>query len=190
MRFSLFGNILEGKRLNQMILIFISSFIIMNLIVNYAFTISGYPVSFMESQLSFSGELIKSHFSIMTDNQIELYFYAQIVDYVFIFVYSCLIFVIGIYLARSFQKNSLLQKSGYVVALSGIVAGICDASENVFIILMINNHTSFPNIYAIIHSCFALLKFILLGCIILWIILLFAIIIIRKFKLISNNSKK
>jgi len=39
-------------------------------IMNYYFELSNYPVSFFESQLSFSGEIIKSHYSNLTREEI------------------------------------------------------------------------------------------------------------------------
>lgn len=95
------------KHLGLWISVFIVLFIIMNIIVNYVFTISGYPVSFMESQLSFSGEVIRSHFSVMSANQLTLYLYAQFVDFGFIFVYASLIFLFCIFLGRRFSEQSL-----------------------------------------------------------------------------------
>jgi len=176
-----------NNKLGALVLFFFILFIIMNLVVNYAFEISGYPVSFQESQLSFSGEHIKSHFSQMNDNQITLYLYAQLVDYAYIIVYSCLIFLLALYLGRRFPEKSLWRKSGFTIAFAGIFAGLFDGIENGFILLMINNPSSFPNVYAIIHSWFALMKFILLGFSIIWIVLLILIIIIRKFVSIKKH---
>lgn len=176
-KFDLFPN---TNSIGRLVIFFLIMFIIMNIVVTHAFEISGYPVSFSESQLSFSGEQIKSHFSKMSDNQITLYFYAQLVDYAYIFVYSCLIFFLGIYIGRKFPEKSLFKKSGFIISLAGIFAGLCDGIENGFIVLMISNPSSFPNVYAIIHSCFALIKFILLGLSIIWIVLLIIIIMIRK----------
>ena len=165
-----FNTVPDPKRLGTWVIVFILLFIIMNIAVNYVFTISGYPVSFMESQLSFSGEVIKSHFSVMTDDQITLYLYAQFVDFGFIFVYASLIFLLCIFLGRRFSEKSLFRITSFSVGFAGVVAGCCDAIENGFIVLMINNPGEFPNIYAIIHSYFALTKFFLLGISIIWIV--------------------
>ena len=56
------------------------------ILVNYAFELSNYPVSFMESQLSFSGEEIKAHYKQMTHLDIQQYINAQLVDYVYIII--------------------------------------------------------------------------------------------------------
>ena len=81
-----------------------------------------------------------------------------------------LIFFIGIFIGRKFPKDSLIRNSSYVVSIAGIAAAFCDAIENGFILLMISDYRYFPDIYAILHSCFALIKFILLGLSIIAII--------------------
>jgi len=65
------------------------------ILVNYAFEISNYPVSFMESQLSFSGEKIKAHYKQMTHLDIQQYINAQLVDCVYILIYGSLAFFLA-----------------------------------------------------------------------------------------------
>lgn len=72
--------------------------------------------------------------------------------------------------------------TSFGVAIAGIVAGCCDAVENGFIILMINNPVAFPDIYALIHSYFALTKFILLGLSIIWIIVMMVVVVVLLFR--------
>jgi hypothetical protein len=160
---SVFDTYPSNQNLKQIVIVCFAFFFIANISVNYAFIASGYPVSFTESQLSFSGEEIKSHYAMMTDEQITLYLYAQIVDYVFIISYVLLIFYLGIYLGRLLSEHKRLKTTSYLIAIAGIVAGGCDMIENAFILLMIKNHGTFPNIYAIAHSYLALVKFTLMG---------------------------
>jgi hypothetical protein len=187
MKLSMFDTYPHDQKLKTILIISIILFIITCISVNFAFEASGYPVSFMESQLSFSGEVIKSHYSVMTDTQIQQYFYAQLVDYTFIFSFTLLIFSTGIYLGRKLPKASTLRKSAYVIALAGIIAGCCDSIENGFILLMIKDHATFPNIYAIIHSCFASVKYSLLGLSIIAIVSLLLVYII-KYKPMKKNA--
>jgi len=187
MKLAMFDTYPSNQRLKTLLIISIILFIITCISVNYALEISGYPVSFMESQLSFSGEEIKSHYSVMTDTQIQQYLYGQLVDYTFIISFTLLIFSTGIYLGRLFSEASNLRKSAYIIALVGIIAGCCDAIENGFILLMIKDHATFPNIYAIIHSCFALVKYTLLGLSIITIVTLLLVYII-KYKPMKKNA--
>ncbi len=176
-----FNTFPASKRLGLWIIVFIVLFIIMNIVVNYVFSLSGYPVSFMESQLSFSGEVIRSHFSVMSADQITLYLYAQFIDFGFIFVYASLIFLFCIFLGRRFSERSFFRITSFGVAIAGVVAGCCDTIENGFIILMINNPVEFLDLYAIIHSYFALIKFILLGISIIWIVVLVTVVVVLLF---------
>ena len=106
MNLSVFDTFPSNQNLKQIVIICFGFFIITNISVNYAFAASGYPVSFTESQLSFNGNVMKSHYAVMTDEQITLYFYAQIVDYVFIISYVLLIFYLGIYLGRKLTQHN------------------------------------------------------------------------------------
>jgi hypothetical protein len=157
--------------LKKLIPIFLVLFFITVYIVNTSFETSGYPVSFVESQLSFSGEQIKSHFQQMNPEQIELYRTAQIIDYSYMVVYGTFIFLLLIFIGRRFKNNMRLRTISYVIAIGGIIAASCDAIENIFIFLMINDPVGFPNIFAITHSCFALIKFVLMFVALIWIVL-------------------
>ncbi len=47
-----------------------------------------YPVSFIESQASFSADIIKSHFAQMNQSQIDRYHLGQIIDILFAISYA------------------------------------------------------------------------------------------------------
>jgi hypothetical protein len=160
---SLFDSVPSSKHLLLLLKLSLLLFPIVLIAVNYAFEISGYPVSYSESQLSFSGGIIKSHFAVMTQPEVQLYRVAQGVDYFFILVYGLLIFSLGVYLGRNFPEKTKFRYLGYITAISGIIAAFCDAGENLFILLMTFDTSGFPNPYAIVHSSFAACKFALLG---------------------------
>ncbi len=73
-----------------------------------------------------------------------------------------------------------MKNFGLLITIFGPIAACCDAVENVFIFLMLSDPQGFPNIWAISHSCFALVKFILLGILITWIIIALIALLIRK----------
>lgn len=153
--------------LSSLLKILLISFVIcilLNLWVSWAFARSRYPVSFIESQLSFSGELIKSHYAQMTQSQIQLYIRAQLVDYAYLCGYMVLFWSFSLTMSRFFLKDSKMRIIGAGMSYFGIFAALCDAVENIFILFMASNPLEFPNILGPIHSIFALLKFI---CIIL-----------------------
>ena len=158
------------KKTKIMIYFSIALYIIIYPILGYYFSASNYPVSFIESQLSFSGEVIKSHHRIMSAEELNLYRIAQLIDYIYMIAYGTLYFSLSLYIARKFNETSSMRKSGYYIALFGLISAICDGIENIFILLMLTDPLGFPNIWAIIHSCFALVKFILIGIVYIWII--------------------
>jgi len=124
------------------------------------YELSGYPVSFIESQLSFSGTIIKSHFSAMNAVELNYYLIWVIIDYGFMLGFTLIYFNLGLTLARKFEETSGWRKSGYIGALFGLLYFLCDAVENMFIFLMLTDISGFPNVLAVIHSWFAVLKFI------------------------------
>lgn len=170
-----------SPKLTKYILIFsLILLIVVYPILMYFFTLSNYPVSFLESQLSFSGPVIKSHYSMLSFSDINLYVIANILDYGFMISYGLLIFTLAIYLARKSGDTSTWRKIGFIMAIFGITAACCDGIENIFILLMANDPISFPDTWAITHSGFALIKYILMLIAIGWIILAGVVRIIKR----------
>ncbi|MFX1451696.1 MAG: hypothetical protein ACFFCM_12680 [Promethearchaeota archaeon] len=132
---------------------------------------SNYPVNFIASQLSFSGDAIKSHFKTMSAEELNYYRITTLLDFIYAIFYGTLLFSLSLYLARKFNEETSWNKSGYLVSIFGIVAAICDMIENTFILLMLTDPQGFPDAWAITHSCFALVKFILMGIGYIWILL-------------------
>ena len=187
MRCALFDGFPSPDHTRTLLCVCLVLFPIMMVSVNYAFALSRYPVSFMESQLSFSGEEIKSHFALMNSKEIEIYTFAQFVDYLYIIVYSLLIFSFGIFLGRFFPVHSKKRCLGYSCAIFGLIAGLCDIVENLFILLMSSDPIGFPTVYAVIHSFFASIKFAFLGFSICLILLLLTLYLITQY---SQNRKR
>ncbi|RLF57348.1 MAG: hypothetical protein DRN27_07990 [Thermoplasmata archaeon] len=182
MNLMLFNTQPNINTVKKILIILLILFPIFMILVNYAFEISNYPVSVMESQLSFSGNEIKSHYNQMTPSDIQQYIYAQLIDYVYIIIYSLLTLFLGLYLSRQHFFTSKIRFSAYLIGLGGLTAGCCDAIENMFILLMATRPNEFPDIYAILHSIFASIKFALLGIFIIGVVLILTIIIYRKIR--------
>ncbi|MFX0048514.1 MAG: hypothetical protein ACFE8G_10160 [Candidatus Hermodarchaeota archaeon] len=145
-------------------------------VMQYFTQLSGFPAEIFSSQLSFSGTLMKSFYAL-TD--ITLYRIAPSLDYIFMTGYGLILFSSALIVARRYRTSSLLQKEGFIVALSGVIAACCDAIENVFILLMLTDPTGFPDYWAITHSVFALVKWILLVIVIIWVIFFLIISLIK-----------
>jgi len=147
--------------------------------LTWLFLIS-YPVSFIESQLSFSGTAIKSFNSLAN---IELYRLANILDYGFMVSYGGIFFSLGLIIARKLEAGTIWRNIGFIMVFLALIAPTCDAIENVFILLMLSNPLSFPDIWAITHSIFALIKYIIMFIGFGWIfVAIIKLIVIRKSK--------
>ncbi|MFX0083106.1 MAG: hypothetical protein ACFE94_15260 [Candidatus Hodarchaeota archaeon] len=131
---------------------------------------SHYPATFMESQLSFSGAVIKSHFLEMSSEQIMYYVFYQISDDVYDFCHICMFFGLSLFLARKFGADSRWRKIGYWMAIVGIIGTISDLTENSLIIMMTTDTQGFPDVWAVAHSWLATVKFLMWAIQAVWII--------------------
>ncbi|MFX1274023.1 MAG: hypothetical protein ACFFBP_08415 [Promethearchaeota archaeon] len=156
------------KKLRYLLIFSLIILVIVYPIMIIFFILSGYPVDFFSSQLSFNGQLLKVHYQV---TNIDLYRVFQILDFGFMISYGSLIFYFALSICRKFDTDSIWRKMGYIVALLGIISACCDAIENIFILAMLIDPVGFPDIWAIVHSIFALIKYILLLSSILWIII-------------------
>ncbi len=167
-----------STRTTKILLIFsIILYIIIYPIMGYFFLLSKYPVGFIESQMSFSGSVLKENYKV---TNITYYRIMQMLDYIFMVSYGTLAFSLTLIIARKFDDNSEWRKSGYYVTVMGVLAAICDGIENAFILAMLTDPSGFPDIWAIIHSSFALVKYILLFSSIIWAISAAIALLIKK----------
>ncbi len=148
----------KPKSLKQLLIFSLILLLVIYPIMTYFFATS-YPVSFIESQLSFSGQLIKQY---NASANIELYRIANILDYFFMISYGSIFFSLGLVIARKFNVGTIWRKISLILIPLALIAPICDAIENIFILLMLTDPLGFPDIWAITHSFFALIKFIIM----------------------------
>lgn len=106
----------------------------------------------------------------MSAEEINYYRIVALIDDVYAFFYGTLFFSLSLYLARKFDEISSWRKSGYLMSIFGIIMGCCDIIENSFMLMILTDPQGFPDGWAITLSCLALIKFILMGIIYVWII--------------------
>ncbi len=136
------------------------------------FKISGDVIPIVQSQLSFSGQFLKDQYAIIINSGgLTYYRTAQILDYGFMISYGgiffCLVCLIGI----NAGPDSFWNKTTKIFAAIAIGTTIFDALENLLILITLTNPTNFHNALAIIHSIFALVKYILIYLVIAWVFL-------------------
>ncbi|MHA2371147.1 MAG: hypothetical protein ACXADX_20210, partial [Candidatus Hodarchaeales archaeon] len=144
------------------------------------------PEPFYESQLSFNGDTIKEKYAEMTDNELDFYRFVQFFDYFFIISEIIFYFALCLTLARKFEEETKWGQSGYTAAMIGVIFPICDALETAFIHLMLTDPTGFPNEWAVLHSVFATLKFLGMGIVIAWLIIVAIVLLYQR----SQSSKQ
>ena len=168
------------NKIRMGIILALSIIIIFLILMQIYYDLSNYPVLYMESQLSFSGAVIKSHFSTMSEEEIGYYVTWLLLDYGFMLGYGLLLFCLSLMISRKLEEGSSLNQLGFILTLFGPVAACCDGIENFFILLMTTNPSGFPDIWAITHSIFALIKFMLMYITIGWIIIALIIRLAKK----------
>lgn len=141
-------------------------FIVIFPIMIHYYIISGYPANFLESQLSFNGEILKDYY-----NEAYNYYYknSQIFASILIFGYGMLLFTLSIYFVGKYRNSPRRKKFGILSVIMSIVGISSDITENFFIFLMLGAPLTFPNEWAIIHSFFALIKYISIIFTLSWI---------------------
>ncbi len=127
---------------------------------------SGDQTNMLASQLSFSGAFLVHQYSQILN--LDAYRITQTLDYGFMVAYSLLVFALALTIARKFDEKAPMRKAGFTIAVGGFVAAGCDAIENVFILLTLTDPLHFPDWWAVAHSCFALVKWIILVIAIGW----------------------
>ena len=75
--------------------------------------LSRYPATFVDSQLSFSGQVIKSHFKEMSAEQLRIYVIYQLLDCFYDFLHITFFFSFTLFLARKFDEDSRWREAGY-----------------------------------------------------------------------------
>ncbi|TFF99610.1 MAG: hypothetical protein EU541_04490 [Promethearchaeota archaeon] len=168
----------SNKTLKRLLLLSIIIFVIVYPIMGISFMLSGFPVDFTTSQLSFSGAKLKVWYAQTAD--LNLYTLAQCFDYGFMVSYGLLAFSLALLIGRKYEEGSKWRMSGIIIAIIGILAAILDASENACILITLTNPGSFPDIIAIIHSVFALIKYLCLIIAITWALIAGVYYLVKK----------
>ncbi|MHA1143571.1 MAG: hypothetical protein ACTSRW_02470 [Candidatus Helarchaeota archaeon] len=172
------------KLIKALVLLSLALIFIIYPIMGLFFTLSGFSTSnIISSQLSFSGSILKAmYIPVVLSGGLFFYQLSQTIDYIFMFSYGLLIFNLALVISRAFEESSFWRKSGYVIALFGIIAPSLDAIENAFILLTLTNPLGFPDWWAVAHSCFALPKWLFIMVALLWAIIAAIILLVKKIR--------
>ncbi|NMC03714.1 MAG: hypothetical protein GYA24_00815 [Candidatus Lokiarchaeota archaeon] len=150
--------------------------------MGYFFAASGDMVPIFTSQLSFSDSFLKWQYSLMTPAGLESYRLAQSFDYLYMLSYGLLGFSLALIIGRKFDAGTSWHATGCFLAVAVPVAAGFDAMENLFILLSLADPAWFPAWWAIAHSTFAVLKWIVLFLAVGWaaIATLYYLLVVRR----------
>jgi len=169
---------LPADRVKKLFIFSVILLIIIYPLMGYFFLASNNPGNVMLSQLSFSGTYMKNYYKNI--GNLELYRIGETLDYIFMVAYGSFTISLALIIARKFDEDSKWRKFGYILVPCAIIMITCDAMENVFILMMLSNPSNFPDIWAIAHSTFALVKWIILFTAIIYALISLIIKIFKR----------
>ena len=149
------------------------------LIMSIPRDLSGFPANYVvPSEVCFSGPFLKALYAFITN--LPAYIIFQILDFGFMVGYGLLIFTLALIIGRGFDDGTTWRKSGYIIAISGIIAAGCDVGENTFIMLTLTDPLNFPDIWAIFQSTFSVVKWVLIIVALMWAIIAVITKLVKK----------
>lgn len=151
--------------------------------MGFYFAASGDVAPIMTSQLSFNDVYLRWQYShILAAGGLESYRLAQSFDYLYMVSYGLLSFSLALIIGRKFEEESAWRRMSCTFAVLGPVAAGCDAVENAFILLTLTDPEFFPAWWAIAHSTFASVKWVILSVAMGWaaIAVLYYTLVVRR----------
>lgn len=134
-----------------------------NSVLNQLYIASGHPVDYLTGQTSFSGEEVKGWYAEMqAAGTLDVYWYTQLFDFVFILTVFAMGSLAATFLARI---NGSRRGSGSALWAAAALAlgAMFDAAENLISFVMLSNPQGFPNWVAVPYSTMAVIKFTFIG---------------------------
>lgn len=134
-----------------------------NSVLDASYAESLFPVPYAVGQTTFDGELLKSYYQFMIDQDtLGIYWRTQFIDFGFI----ASMFIVGLLIPTLLRRIALLSSWGYsILTVAGILiplGAIIDTIENLNSFIMLAQPQTFANWLALPYSTFAVIKF---GCI-------------------------
>ncbi|MFW9908262.1 MAG: hypothetical protein ACFFEF_06785 [Candidatus Thorarchaeota archaeon] len=160
----------RSKLRRPMYLSLLLIFLVMPLVLS-VLQASEYGGTIDDTQLGFSAEIIKGHFSLMDTQGMMLFALGNLFDCLFILSYGTFFYNSTRYLSWNYRHGSIAKRIAVAFTWIGVTSATCDAIENAFLFLMLSNPLGFPSWLAIAHSLFATLKFLMMYATIGWLIL-------------------
>lgn len=134
-------------------------------------------------ELAWTPEAVNQIFSAWGDSLIKEQIFMHYLDYIYIPVY--VLFAGGLVLFVSRRLQGKLQKIGLIIAPTIILAGFCDALENINLLLILDKQTHFSLYGFFFTSLFTTTKIAILSVATIFLLVVMILRITKKVKLKS-----
>jgi hypothetical protein len=156
------SNFVDSRSTKSMLITIALSFIAFmhaNIWLGILFEKTGYPVELLVSQNRFSASGLKSDFAVLVENgTLTDYKIIQYLD-LYIMITTAICFgTIALAMFRKISPNSPWRKRGFKLALLFPLSSLLDFTENIVLLIMLENPLQFPNWMAYVYSTLALSK--------------------------------
>lgn len=157
----------------------LASYFIMNAILTTSYINSKFQVPYFVQQTSFDIDKMKGWYAYMIEQgTFGIYFETQLIDFIFIVTVIFAGFSVWTFVSNLHSRDSIFYRLGHVLAYALPIAGMFDIFENLVSFIMMVDPAEFANIWMILYSSFACLKFAAWTVGLLWLVVsLFALVI-------------
>ncbi|MEM8922878.1 MAG: hypothetical protein AAGD35_05195 [Actinomycetota bacterium] len=138
--------------------------LVVNAVLEALYARSMFPVPFAEGQTTFDGQRLKRYYAVMLDaGTLDVYWFTQLFDVVFMAAVAVAAFAIGSRLLRANADHPRTQTVISVATTAVVGSAAFDAVENLLSFTMLVQPRSFPEWLALPYSTAAVAKFALAG---------------------------
>lgn len=156
------SNYINNRSTRSLLITIMLSFIAFmhaNIWLGILFEETGYPVALLVSQNRFSPSGLKSDFAVLVENgTLNDYKAIQYLD-LYIMISTVICFgAIALAMFRKISHDSPWRKRGFKFALLFPLSSLLDFTENIVLLIMLEDPLEFPNWMAYVYSILALSK--------------------------------
>lgn len=155
--------------------------------LNDMYSLTQFPVSFMEGQTTFNATLLKSYYAVLLEKQtMAKYVQVQVADYLFMMTVFVSFGLACIAAYRSLPEHHLCKNFAWAMVIIAPQTATLDAIENAISFVMLRDPQGFANWLVYPYSSFAVAKFFLFTFTAVWVLLAIGLAIYEKLTRINK----
>lgn len=159
----------------------LACYFLMNAVLTASYVNSKFQVPYFVQQTSFDTAKMKGWYAYMIEQgTFGIYFETQMIDFVFIATVIIAGFFLWTFVSNLHDHDSIFYRLGHMLSYTLPIAGLFDIFENLISFIMMANPTEFANIWMILYSSFACLKFAAWSIGLLWLAVSSLTLLINK----------